>query len=53
MSAIEDKAQNGVRFQSDLYVHEYNATDYNITNSMILEIMTDYGKMDILYTSLE
>lgn len=53
MSAIEDKAQNGVRFQSDLYVHEYNATDYNITNSMILEIMTDYGKMDILYTRLK
>lgn len=53
MSAIEDKAQNGVQFQSDLYVHEYNATDYNITNSMILEIMTDYGKMEILYTRLK
>lgn len=53
MSAIEEKTQNGVRFQSDLYVHEYNATDYNITNSVILEIMTEYGKMEILYTRLK
>lgn len=53
MSAIGDKAQNGVQFKSDLYAHEYNATDYNITNSVILEIDTDYGKMDILYTRLK
>ncbi|MDE7321671.1 MAG: bacteriohemerythrin [Lachnospiraceae bacterium] len=53
MSAIEEKAQNGVQFKSDLYVHEYNATDYNITNSVILEIMTDYGRMEILYTRLK
>lgn len=53
MGAIEEKAQNGVQLQSDLYVHEYNATDYNITNSVILEIETDYGKMDILYTRLK
>ena len=53
MSAIDDNGTNGVQFTSSLYVHDYNETDYNITNSVILEIMTDYGKMDILYSHLK
>ncbi len=50
MSAIDEGGTGSVQFQSDLYVHEYNETDYNIINSVILEIATDYGKMEILYS---
>lgn len=53
MSAIEDSAKHGISFKSDLYLREYNATDYNITNSVILEVVTNYGKMDILYSRLK
>lgn len=53
MSAIETSGTSGIQFKSDLYIHEYNETDYSITNSVILEIMTDYGKMDILYSRLK
>lgn len=53
MSAIEEGVANGIQFQSDLYVHEYDQTDYNITNSVILEIETDCGKMEILYSHLK
>lgn len=53
MSAIVDSGTSGIRFTSNLYVHDYNETDYNITNSVILEITTDYGKMDILYCHLK
>lgn len=53
MGAIEESHRNGVQFKSDLYVHEYNETDYNIINSVILEITTDYGKMEILYSRLK
>jgi len=52
MSAIEENS-TGIQFQSDLYIHEYNETDYNIINSVILEITTDYGKMEILYSRLK
>ena len=50
MGAIDENGTSGVQFKSDLYVHEYNETDYNIINSVILEITTDYGKMEILYS---
>jgi len=53
MSAIEDNGKNGIRFKSDLYIHEYNDTTYNISNSVILEIATEYGKMEILYCPLK
>lgn len=53
MGAIEESGTGGIRFNSDLYVHEYNETDYNILNSVILEITTDCGKMEILYTRLK
>lgn len=53
MSAIQESGTTGIQFQSDLYIHEYNETDYNIINSVILEIATDYGKMDILYSRLK
>lgn len=53
MGAVEKGGMTGVQFESSLYVHEYNETDYNITNSVILEIMTDYGKMEILYSRLK
>lgn len=53
MSAIEQSSGNSIQFKSDLYVHEYNETDYNIINSVILEIATDYGKMEILYSKLK
>lgn len=53
MSAIEESHKSGIQFKSDLYVHEYNETDYNIINSVILEIATDYGKMEILYSRLK
>ncbi len=53
MSAIKDNGMNGTQIKSSLYVREYNETDYNIINSVILEIMTDYGKMDILYSRLK
>lgn len=53
MSAIDGSGTGGVQFQSDLYVHEYNETDYNIINSVILEIATDCGKMEILYSRLK
>lgn len=52
MSAIEESHKSGIQFKSDLYVHEYNETDYNLINSVILEIETDYGKMEILYSKL-
>ena len=35
MSAIDESGTGGVQFKSDLYVHEYNETDYNIINSVI------------------
>ncbi len=50
MSAIDEGGTGSVQFQSDLYVHEYNETDYNIITSVILEIATDCGKMEILYS---
>lgn len=50
MSAIDESGAGGVQFKSDLYVKEYNETDYNIINSVILEITTDCGKMEILYS---
>ncbi|MDE6364158.1 MAG: bacteriohemerythrin [Lachnospiraceae bacterium] len=53
MSAIDESGTGGVQFKSDLYVHEYNETDYNIINSVILEIATDCGKMEILYSRLK
>ena len=46
-------AQAAFSFKSDLYVHEYNETDYNIINSVILEIATDCGKIEILYSRLK
>ena len=36
MSAIDEGGTGSVQFQSDLYVHEYNETDYNIITSVIL-----------------
>ncbi len=53
MSAIDGSGTGGVQFKSDLYVHEYNETDYNIINSVILEIATDCGKIEILYSRLK
>ena len=53
MSAIDESGTGGVQFKSDLYVHEYNETDYNIINSVILEIATDCGKIEILYSRLK
>lgn len=53
MGAIEENGKNNIQFKSDLYVHEYNETDYNIINSVILEIETDCGKMEILYSRLK
>lgn len=53
MGAIEESGKQGIAFKSDLYLHEYNETDYHISNSVILEIMTDCGKMDILYSRLK
>jgi len=53
VSAIEDSSNSGTRFNSSLYLHEYNETDYNISNSVMLEIKTDLGKMDILYCQLK
>ncbi|MDE5697030.1 MAG: bacteriohemerythrin [Lachnospiraceae bacterium] len=52
MSAI-DESSTGIQFKSDLYIHEYNSTEYNITNSVILELGTDYGKMEVLYCRLK
>lgn len=52
MSAIEENTA-GIQFKSDLYIHEYNDTEYNITNSVILEIETDDGKMEVLYCHLK
>ncbi len=53
MSAIDESGTGGVQFKSDLYVHEYNETDYNIINSVILEIATDCGKKEVLYSRLK
>ena len=53
MSAIDESGTGGVQFKSDLYVHEYNETDYNIINSVILEITTDCGKIEVLYSRLK
>lgn len=53
MSAIDESGTGGVQFKSDLYVHEYNETDYNIINSVILEIATDCGKIEVLYSRLK
>ncbi len=53
MSAIDESGTGGVQFKSDLYVHEYNETDYNIINSVILEIATDCGKIEMLYSRLK
>jgi len=53
ISAMEESSKNSIQFKSDLYVHEYNETDYNIINSVILEITTDCGKMEILYSRLK
>ncbi|MDE6621293.1 MAG: bacteriohemerythrin [Lachnospiraceae bacterium] len=53
MGCLEESSTAGIQFKSSLYVHEYNETDYNIINSVILEIMTDYGKMEILYNPLK
>lgn len=50
---MEESSKNSIQFKSDLYVHEYNETDYNIINSVILEITTDCGKMEILYSRLK
>lgn len=52
MSAVEESS-TGIQFKSDLYIHEYNDTEYNITNSVILEFETDSGKMEILYSRLK
>ena len=53
MSAIDESGTGGVQFKSDLYVHGYNETDYNIINSVILEIATDCGKIEVLYSRLK
>lgn len=53
MGAVGESGKQGIPFRSDLYIREYNETEYNISNSVILEIMTDYGKMDILYSRLK
>jgi len=53
MSAIDESGTGGVQFKSDLYVHEYNEPDYNIINSVILEIATDCGKIEVLYSRLK
>ena len=52
ISAVEEGG-TGVQFKSDLYIHEYNDTQYNIMNSVILEIDTEYGRMEILYCHLK
>lgn len=53
MGPIEKNRTGGIQFNSDLYVHEYNDTAYNIINSVILEITTEYGKMEVLYSRLK
>ncbi|MDE7272297.1 MAG: bacteriohemerythrin [Lachnospiraceae bacterium] len=53
MGSIEESSTTGIQFKNSLHVHEYNETEHNITNSMILEIATDYGKMEILYSPLK
>lgn len=52
MSAIEENSI-GIQLKSDLYIHEYNDTEYNLMNSVILEIETDDGRMEILYSRLK
>ncbi len=52
MSAIEENGR-GIGFKRDLYIREYTETEYNISNSVILEIKTGVGEMDILYCPLK
>lgn len=53
MGMIEQDSKAGVQFESSLYIREYNDTQYNLSNSVTLEITTKYGKMDFLYSRLK
>lgn len=53
ISGIETMREQGMQFKSDLYLYEYDDTEYNISNSVGLEIITDYGKMDVLYSPID
>ncbi len=53
MSAIEDSKSSRIRFCSDIFIREYNETEYKINNSVILEFATGFGKMEILYCPLK
>lgn len=53
MSAIDQKSTGGEMIESSLYIREYNDKQYNLSNSVTLEAMTKYGKMDFLYSILK
>ena len=53
MNAIDQNNKSGAQFESSLYVREYNDTQYNLSNSVTLEVTTEYGKMDFLYSCLK
>lgn len=53
MGMIDQESKVGVQFESSLYIREYNDAQYNLSNSVTLEITTEYGKMDFLYSRLK
>lgn len=53
MGGIEAKGNTAIQFDGDLHIGEYYEKEYNANNSVVLEIMTEYGKADILYSLIK
>lgn len=53
MGGIEAKGNTAIQFDGDLHIGEYCEKEYNANNSVVLEILTEYGKADILYSLIK
>ena len=52
MNSVEDFGKTGIQFQGDIHIREYQETEYQINNSVVLELATDFGKVNILYSPI-
>lgn len=53
MNSVEDFGKTRIQFQGDIHIREYQETEYQVSNSVVLEFATDFGKVNILYSPIK
>lgn len=52
MNSVENFGKTRIQFEGEIHIREYQETEYQINNSVVLEFATDFGKVNILYSLL-